>query len=331
LSDALTIAVDAMGGDHAPQQIVAGAVRFVRSDSPDAAGVGLQLVGDPEAIHACLKAEGIDAHPRLSIVPASQVIGMDEHPLESVRKKPDSSIVVCAKRVKSGEADATMSAGNTGACLVAAMMIIERLPEISRPPIATFMPRHDGLATMVVDGGANVDCQPSHLADFALLGSLYMQTVLGIANPRVALLANGEEESKGDDLVKRTRPLLQALPINFIGNVEGNTAFEDYADVAVCDGFAGNVALKTAEGMGSLCLSILESFPEAAAAMQAVRRRVDWAEYGGAPLLGINGVSIIAHGRSNARAAETALLVAARTTRSGYVAAVKVALEGRVS
>ncbi|MGC4042517.1 MAG: hypothetical protein QM758_01790 [Armatimonas sp.] len=186
-------------------------------------------------------------------------------------------------------------------------------------------------ATMVVDGGANVDCQPSHLADFALLGSVYMETVLGVKSPRVALLSNGEEEGKGDDLVKRARPLIQALPVNFIGNVEGNTLFENYADVAVCDGFAGNVCLKTAEGMGTLCLSIMEQYPEAAEAAAEVRRRVDWAEYGGAPLLGINGVSIIAHGRSNARATETALLVAARTARSGYVSAVKSVLEGRVA
>ncbi|MGC4042516.1 MAG: hypothetical protein QM758_01785 [Armatimonas sp.] len=155
MSDALTIAVDAMGGDYAPQQIVAGAVRFLNSDSPDAADTGLQLVGDPEVIRGCLKAAGIEEHPRLSIVEASQVIGMDEHPLESVRKKPDSSIVVCAKLVKSGKAHATMSAGNTGACLVAAMMIIERLPEISRPPIATFMPRQDGFG----DDGRRWWCQ----------------------------------------------------------------------------------------------------------------------------------------------------------------------------
>jgi phosphate acyltransferase len=339
LSGALTIAVDAMGGDFAPQQVIAGSVRFLRSCSVESDGVRLLLVGDPDAIQACLKAEGAENESGLSVVAATQVIGMEEHPLESVRKKPDASISVCAKLVKSREADATMSAGNTGACLVAAMMLIERLPEISRAPIATFMPSRGGGATLIVDAGANVDCQPSHLADFALLGSLYMEKVAQVARPRVALLSNGEEDGKGNELVKRSRALLEALPVNFIGNVEGNTLFEDFADVAVCDGFAGNVSLKTAEGMGTLALSILEEKAQNAGseierlaiedAIVAVRRRVDWAEYGGAPLLGIDGVSIIAHGRSDARAIASALGVASRTARSGYVDAVKTALKDR--
>jgi glycerol-3-phosphate acyltransferase PlsX len=326
LSDALLIALDAMGGDYAPQEIVRGAIRFVLSDHPDATGVEVALVGDPEAISTCLKAEGFEASSRLSLISATEVIAMDEHPLEAIKKKPDSSIGVCAKLVKEGRAQATLSAGNTGACLVAGVMLIGRLPQISRPPIATYIPRQGGGATLIVDAGANVDCQPSHLADFALLGSLYMQEVAGIARPRVALLSNGEEDAKGDELVKRSRSLLQELGLNFTGNIEGNTLFEDHADVVVCDGFAGNVLLKTAEGMAGLCLSLLEDVPEV---QRRVRERVDWAECGGAPLLGIDGVSVIAHGRSNARAIETALQITARAARSGYVEAARTALEGR--
>ena len=330
-----------MGGDHAPAEVVRGSVSFVRSSRPEAAGVTLQLIGDPEAIRSCLRKLEADADVRLVVVAATQVVGMDEHPLEAVRKKPDSSIAVCAKRVKSGEAHATVSAGNTGACLVAAVMIIERLSQISRPPIACVLPTQNGIPILLVDGGANVDCQPSHLADFALLGSLYSERVFGIPRPRVALLSNGEEEGKGDELVKRTRPLLQALPINFIGSIEGNHFAEDRADVIVCDGFAGNVLLKTAEGMGALALSVIEKAvknstePVECAALEKVladvRRRVDYAEYGGAPLLGLNGVSVIAHGRSDARAIESAIGMASRAARSGYVSAVKLALEGSVA
>lgn len=327
-----------MGGDHAPAEVIRGSISFVRSSRPEAEGVIVQLVGDPSVIASHLEAEGAAGDVRLVIVPATQVVAMDEHPLESLRKKPDSSISVCARRVKTGEAHATMSAGNTGACLVAAVMIVERLSQISRPPIACVLPTQSGKPVLLVDGGANVDCQPSHLADFALLGSVYSQRVFGIENPRVALLSNGEEEGKGDELVKRARPLLQALPVNFVGSIEGNHFAEGRADVIVSDGFAGNVLLKTAEGMGALALSVIENAvknaenPVAREALERVladvRSRVDYAEYGGAPLLGINGVSVIAHGRSGARAIESAIGMAARAARSGYVSAVKEALEG---
>ena len=327
-----------MGGDHAPTEVIRGAISFVRSSRPEAMGVTVQLVGDPSVIASHLKREGAEGDARLVVVPATQVVAMDEHPLESLRKKPDSSISVCARRVKTGEAHATMSAGNTGACLVAAVMIVERLTQISRPPIACVLPTQNGKPVLLVDGGANVDCQPSHLADFALLGSVYSQRVFGIENPRVALLSNGEEEGKGDELVKRSRALLQALPVNFIGSIEGNHFAEDRADVIVSDGFAGNVLLKTAEGMGALAMSVIENAVKNAEnpveretlerVLGDVRRRVDYAEYGGAPLLGLNGVSVIAHGRSDARAIENAIAMASRAARSGYVSAVKEALEG---
>ena len=322
-----------MGGDHAPREIVRGAVEFVRSARPDAAGVTVLLVGDPEAVSACLQAEGALGDPRLIVTGASQRVAMDEHPLEAIRRKPDSSIAVCAKLVKSGGADATLSAGNTGACLVAAVMIVERLAQIARPPIATVLPTLHGKPRCSSSTPARTwTASPRTSPTSPFSAPLYSQRVFGIASPRVALLSNGEEEGKGDELVKRARPLIQALPVNFVGSIEGNHFAEGRADVIVSDGFAGNVLLKTAEGMGALALSVLiesaraerrkprRRASRAGEGSQAeVRCRVDYAEYGGAPLLGINGVSVIAHGRSDARAIESAIGMAARAARSGYV------------
>lgn len=279
-----------------------------------------------------------DSDTRLKIVHASQVVTMDEHPMDAIRKKPESSIALCARLVKNGEAQATLSAGNTGACMVAALFIMERLPGISRPPIASLLPTETGRHCLLVDAGSNVDCQPSHLADFALLGSIYAERVMRISQPKVALLSNGEEDTKGNELVKKSRPLLQALPINFVGNIESNHLFEGGVDVIVCDGFEGNILLKAAEGMGKLAITHVQKTLAQAqtegekavlkAALQRLIQAGDYAEYGGAPLLGVNGLSLIAHGRSNARAITSGLRVATQAVRSGYVDAVKSALEG---
>lgn len=332
----ISIALDAVGGDHAPSEIVRGAVDFVRSELGE--GVRVLLVGDASTIAAELVACDADGDTRLPIVHAPQTITMEEHPMEAIRKKPESSIALCAKLVKSGEAQATLSAGNTGACMLAALLIIERLPGISRPPIASLLPVENSRHCLLVDAGSNIDCQPSHLADFALLGSLYAQRVLGIESPTVALLSNGEEDTKGNELVKKSRSLLQELPINFVGNIESNHLFEGGVDVIVCDGFEGNILLKAAEGMGKLCISHVQatlaeaqSDAERAILKSALKKLIlagDYAEYGGAPLLGVAGLSLIAHGRSNARAIFNGLRVGAQAVRSGYVDAVKSALEG---
>lgn len=321
-----------MGGDHAPAEIVRGAVRFLREGGREADGVQALLVGNPEAIAqeltACGAAEGDD----LAIVPASQVIEMHEHPLEAVRRKPDASLVVCAQMVRSGQASATLSAGNTGAAMVAAIQILERLPGVDRrPAIATMLPCGSGGLTLLVDSGANVDCTPQQLVQFALLGSIYAEKVLGIAEPRVGLLSNGEEESKGDRLTRETLPLLKESSVRFLGPVEGNHLFEGRVDVAVCDGFVGNTVLKAVEGMGHFALSLIRGEITNPTALFRIAQRLDYAEYGGAPLLGVNGVSLIAHGRSDAKAIASGLRQAARTARADYVGAVTRALAERGS
>lgn len=336
MPEPIQLALDAVGGDHAPGEIVQGAVDFVRSEQSE--GVHVLLVGAMDQIAPLLVELGADGDARLKIVHAPQVVTMDEHPMEAIRKKPESSIALCARLVKNGEAQATLSAGNTGACMVAALLIIERLPGISRPPIASLLPTETGRHCLLVDAGSNVDCSPSHLADFALLGSLYAERVMGIARPKVALLSNGEEDTKGNELVKKARPLLQALPVNFVGNIESNHLFEGGVDVIVCDGFEGNILLKAAEGMGKLAITHVqrtlaqaETDVEKVILKAALKRLIqagDYAEYGGAPLLGVNGLSLIAHGRSNARAITSGLRLATHAVRSGYVDAVKSALEG---
>lgn len=335
MPEQITIAVDALGGDHAPSAVIDGAIQFAQS--PDAEGVRLLLVGEEGVTRRALADAGYSGNT-IHVVPASQVVTMDESPLEAIRRKPDSSIAVCAKLVKSGEAHATVSAGNTGACMVAALTIIERLPRIARAPIASLLPTETGRHCLLVDAGSNVDCQMSHLRDFALLGSIYAEKVMGYDKPRVAMLSNGEEDSKGNELVKKARPLVAALPINYAGNIESSHLFEGGVDVIVSDGFVGNILLKAAEGMGKLALTTLARAAKEATSeadrtailnvLQYLISQVDYAEYGGAPLLGIDGISLIAHGRSNGRAISSAIRVAVKAARSGYVTAVKTALEG---
>lgn len=320
-----------MGGDYAPAEVVRGAVEYARSGD----GAEIALVGDGAKLAAELAALG---ETTLGIVHASQVIGMDEHPTEAVRDKPDASLVVCAGLVKSGHAQATFSAGNTGAVMVAAIQFLQRIAGIKRPVIATMMPTETGGRTIIVDAGANVDCRASHLCQFALLGSVYATRVLGVERPRVGLLANGEEQAKGNELSRETFLLLAKSGLHFVGNVEGNHVFEGGVDVVVCDGFVGNVLLKGAEGTVRLVLSLLAADAKGAQndtvrnalleSLLRLRQKVDYSEFGGAPLLGVNGVSFIAHGRSDARAIATGIRMAAQAARSGYVEAVGEALKG---
>ncbi|MEN3002253.1 MAG: phosphate acyltransferase PlsX [Armatimonadota bacterium] len=327
----MRIAVDAMGGDYAPQEIVLGALESARQVSFE-----IILVGDTARIEALLPSRRRPANLRLRH--ASQVITMDDSPVAAVRRKRDSSLVVAAQMVKQGEADALVSMGNTGAVGVVAKLLWGSLPYVDRPAIATVLPTYTGRCVLL-DSGATVDCTPRHLLDFALMGQIYAAQVLEIPNPRVGLLNIGEEATKGNTLTKEAYQLLQAhLKDEFVGNVEGKTFFEGVADVVVCDGFVGNVFLKTGEGVAETILKIVKEeltrsvfnrLPLALLkpAFDRVKRRLDYREYGGAPLLGVNGVCIIGHGRSDRYAVRQAIAVAAQAVANRLVPTLRHALE----
>jgi glycerol-3-phosphate acyltransferase PlsX len=318
MDEKLPIALDAMGGDNAPREIVRGAALAARQ-----LGVRVALVGrrdDIERELAALPAEGAESRGSLEVVEASQVVAMDEHPAQAVRAKKDSSVVVACRLIAEGRARAAVSAGNSGAVLAAALFAVRRVPGIARPAIGTSMPTARGQC-FVLDVGANTDCRPEWLAQFALMGSVYARTMMGVANPAVALLSNGEEEGKGSELVKAAMPLLRAAPIRYVGNVEGKDIFAGAADVVVTDGFTGNIALKTAEGVAEFLFSAISTQARASLSgrigglllkpkLRPIRDRVDYRRTGGALLLGVAGEVVIAHGRSDAVAIMNALRVA---------------------
>ncbi len=325
----MRVALDAMGGDYAPQEIVRAAAEYAGQED---FRHEIILVGDQSAIQAALQEVGAEPTAgQLSIKHASEVIEMRDHPMQAVRKKRDSSLVVCGQMVKSGEADATLSAGNTGAAMAIAALEIGRIPGIERPAIATSMPTTRGTA-LLVDAGANVDCSPQNLAQFALMGSIYAQFALGVSEPTVGLLSVGTEPGKGNELTKATYPLLQALPgIRFHGNVEGKDVWEQTTDVVVCDGFVGNVLLKTAEGFAEWMMLMIQQeakagSPEDQLAIQKLLgrlfQRIDYSENGAAPLLGINGVSMISHGRSKAKAIQSGIRLTIAAAESNFVGAI---------
>jgi glycerol-3-phosphate acyltransferase PlsX len=312
-----------MGGDHAPPETVAGAVAAARN-----LGLEVMLVGRPAEVERELARHQTDGLS-LSVVGAQDVIGMDEHPAEAARARTDSSMVVGTRLVQRGEAAAFVSAGNTGAVLAAALLHLRRIPGVERPALAVIMPSQQG-PVCLIDGGANVDARPAWLAQYGLMGSIYMERVFGIERPRVATLSIGEEAAKGNQAVLAAQPLLRQLPIDYIGNVEGKDITAGLAHVVVCDGFVGNVALKVAEGVAGFVTGALRAEIKASPismlgglllrpSFARLRRRLDYAEYGGAPLLGVGGVCIVAHGRSNARAIESALRVAARAAERDIV------------
>ena len=330
----LVVALDAMGGDFAPTEVIKGAALYIARTPGETSQ--MLLVGDEAAITEEIAALGeAGQSPRLRIHPAFQVIGMNEHPAEAVRHKPNASLAVCNALVKQGEAHVSFSAGNTGAMLVSAIATLERIDGVRRPAIATLMPTETGGRAVVVDAGANVDCRPSHMVHFALLGSVYAERALGIPNPRVGLLANGEEEGKGNEQTRAAYDLLQAARphINFIGNVEGNHVFEGGVDVVVCDGFVGNVLLKSVEGIVRVILGLISQEANNAAdeavrdtllqTLLRLRIKVDYSEFGGAPLLGVDGAAFIAHGRSDKLAIASGIAVAVSATQSGYVSALR--------
>jgi glycerol-3-phosphate acyltransferase PlsX len=323
-SSATRVALDALGGDYAPEQIVAGAVQAARE-----LGVGIALVGPEQTVRAEL-AKHPTAGLDLVVVNAEQVIGMDEHPAEAVRTKRRNSMTVALELVRDGRAIAAVSAGNSGAMLAASLFTLRRIPGIDRPALGGVFPAAGG-RTMVLDIGATTDSKPPYLVQFALMGSLYMEKVFGVPRPRVGLLANGEEETKGDQLVQEAHALLKAAApaagLNFIGNVEGQDINAGTVDVVVCDGFVGNVLLKLSEGLSKMLLESIRSAITsnlittlggalAQPAFAKVRRQFDYEEYGGVPLLGVNGVSIVSHGRSGAKAIKSAVRVARQAAES---------------
>ena len=306
MQELVRVAVDAMGGDYAPLEIVKGAVDAVNSRDD----IKVFLVGREEAVRAELQKYQYDAS-RIEVVNAAEVIEMAEPPVQAIRSKKDSSIVVAIKKVKNGEADAFVGAGSTGAVLVGGQLIVGRIKGVERPPLAPLLPTEKG-ASLLIDCGANVDARPSHLVQFAKMGSIYMEHVVGISNPRVAIVNIGAEEEKGNALVKETFPLLKACDdINFIGSIEARDIPSGYADVIVCEAFAGNIILKLYEGVGATLISMVKkgmmsSFRSKIGALlvkpalKKTLKQFDTSEHGGAPLLGLKGLVVKTHGNSKA-------------------------------
>ena len=313
----VTIAVDAMGGDLAPKAEVEGSIQAARE-----LGVKIILVGKQDIVRQELAQHADVGGLPIEIQHASEFITMEDSAAKAVRTKRDSSIRVGARLVRDGTAQGVVSAGNTGAVMATAKMVQGMLPGVDRPALASAFPTLKGSPVVVVDVGANVDCSARMLTQFAVMGEIYSRVIFHKPRPRVGLLSIGEEEHKGNELTRAATPLLKALPINFIGNVEGGDIFTGETDVIVCDGFVGNVALKVGEGLVDMIYRMLRDSLEATitrkigyvlsrTAFHDFKKRLDYSEHGGAPLLGIKGVSIITHGRSNANAIKNAIRVAA--------------------
>jgi glycerol-3-phosphate acyltransferase PlsX len=331
----MRIAIDAMGGDDAPRAVVDGALVAARR-----LGAGLLLVGDRDAIAAelarhpgarAMQRRGIDIHH------TSEVVAMHEAPAAALRRKPGASIRIAADAVARGEAAALFSAGNTGATVMAAHAAFGMLPGIDRPALGVTIPTRRG-AAVLLDAGASVECRPQHLVQFAAMGRVFARVALGTAEPRVGLLSIGEEETKGTDLVREAHRLLKASP-HFAGNVEGRDVYSGDADVIVCDGFTGNVALKISEGLVETVETLLREelsqtfstrvgYLLSRRAFRQFRKRVDYSEYGGAPLLGVAGVCIVGHGRSSPKAVRNAVAMAHRFAADGVLERIREEIAG---
>ena len=320
----MKIVLDAFGGEHSPAAEVEGAVAAARAHA-----IEVVLVGTKEAREAELRKHRYD----LPIVEASQVVGMKDNPSEVMRDKRDSSIAVGMKILKNKEADAFVSAGNTGAVTTAATLILGRIEGIERPALSVLVTLPSN-PILLLDVGANANCKPIYLVQFAQMGSVYMEKIFGVERPRVGLLSNGEEDSKGNSLVCDAHKMLRATKLNFIGNIEGNNLPSNSTDVVVTDGFTGNILIKVGEGIGAV---VVQSVKQALAsrpylkvvalilkpALRSAFSSVDFSEYGGAPLLGVNGNVIISHGRSDARAISSALFIAKRAVEQDIVSAIR--------
>ena len=321
----MRIAIDAMGGDFAPQAVLDGLGLAL----PDlCASTELALYGDEALLAAGLAERGIN-DTRVSIVPTSQVISCEEPPTLAIRRKKDSSLVRALTDVAGKQADCVLSAGSTGALLAGATLIIKRQPDVKRPALATLLPAEkEGGCVLLLDCGANTDSKPAYLVQFALMAAAYMERFVGVDNPRIGLLNNGAEAEKGNELTKAAYALLETAPVNFAGNCEARDALTGRFDAVVCDGFDGNVLLKGLEGAAALMMSLLKRNMMASLrakigaalakpALRALKHKMDYTEYGGAPLLGVNGGVVKAHGSSNAKAFSSAIKQCERLTASG--------------
>jgi glycerol-3-phosphate acyltransferase PlsX len=317
----ITIALDAMGGDHAPRAEAEGAVLAARQ-----LNVRILLTGVESKVRAELGRLPHRGLP-IEIANATEVITMEDSPSVAFRKKRDSSVHVAAKMVREGRADALVSAGNTGAVMTIARFVLGTLPSVDRPALAAAFPTAKGGTSVMLDVGANVDSKPEQIEQFAIMGEIYYRAIFGTRKPRVGILSIGEEEMKGNELTREASALLKHRPLNFIGNVEGKDVFKGDVDVIVCDGFIGNIALKISEGVAVHIAGMLKKALQSSLRAQVgyvlsrnafaeFRKKIDYSEYGGAPLLGVRGVTIIGHGRSNANAIKNAIRVAAELCRA---------------
>ena len=320
----MILALDAMGGDRAPDINIEGAILAVKQTDNN-----VILVGKEDVIAAQLEKWSKKYNfpkERISVVNATEIIEMGEHPANAARHKKDSSMAVCCKLVAEGKADAFVSMGNSGAAMAVSLLYLKRIPGVSRPVISVPFPTING-RTIIVDAGANVDCKPEHLLQFAIMGNIYAKNIIGIRNPKVAILSIGEEETKGNELTLETSDLLKKANLNFIGNIEGGDVAKSKADVVVCDGFVGNVFLKTSEGIAEMVSKFIKNSiksnplywgaaPFLKLAMKKVKKKIDYDDVGGAPLLGVNSPCIIGHGKSNSRAVKNALIAAARFAKN---------------
>ncbi|MDR3244743.1 MAG: phosphate acyltransferase PlsX [Elusimicrobiota bacterium] len=331
----MIIALDAMGGDEAPQSTVEGAVLAAKQ-----LDAKILLVGNEKLIiQELLKHQKRHSVSSLDIeiLNASEVIAMDEHPAKAIRNKKDSSLSICAKIAGEGKADAFISMGNSGAVMAAALFYLKRIESVLRPAIATPFPTATGHC-IIADAGANMDCKPEHLFQFAVMAESYSRVVMGIENPKVGLVSIGEEETKGNELTLAAYKMLKKADLNFIGNIEGRDISKGAADVVVCDGFVGNVILKFGEGLAEMMLKLVKkgfkdhpiawaSLPFLWLAVRDLMKKVDYSEMGGVPLLGVNGVCIIGHGRSNAKAVKNALIAGANAVKHNFKNSIEEALK----
>ena len=316
-----TVALDAMGGDHAPRVEVEGAILAARE-----LGVRVLLVGIEADVREELHRHRHRALP-IDVVHAPDVITMSDSPSQAFRRKKDSSVHVAARMVRDGQADALVSAGNTGAVMTVARFVIGTLPSVDRPALAAAFPNMKERVSVILDVGANVDSKPEHIEQFAVMGEIYFRAIWGVRRPRVALLSIGEEEAKGNELTREAANRLKHSSLNFVGNVEGRDVFRGNVDVVVCDGFIGNIALKLSEGLvehiGAMLKKAIKSsltsqigYALSKRAFNEFRKRTDYSETGGAPLLGVRGITVIGHGRSNPNAIKNAIRVASDLCRS---------------
>ncbi len=317
----ITIAVDAMGGDHAPRPEVEGAVLAARE-----LGVQVLLVGQAEVVKRELARHPHRGLP-IELAQASEVITMKDAPMQAFRRKKDSSVHVAAKLVRAGQADGLVSAGNTGAVMAVSRFVLGTLESVDRPALAAPFPTTRGGVAVLLDVGANVDSKVAHLEQFAVMGEMYYRVIFGTRRPKVALLSIGEEEMKGNVLTREAYVRLKQMPLNFVGNVEGRDLFSGNVNVIVCDGFIGNIALKISEGVAQHIIAVLKDALQSSLssqvgsllsrrAYQEFKKKIDYSEYGGAPLLGVRGITVIGHGGSNSNAIKNAIRVAAELARS---------------